>query len=411
VKHLATAGLPLAKVSAALRKTTDTLASELTSPTDQPPPWSEFEWRIAQAVAAMQGTAGLLCEGMRWPGPASWCQFVERQRDHILRRQHRISRLLERIDATAGRAGIAVMALKGAALHAIGVYQAGERPMADIDLLVRPSDEQAMLRVLEGLGYSITVTIWRHQTLMPRIYSPPANLGEDADNAIKIELHTRIVELLPMCAVDITPIVLGREMHAGLNAYPGAAALMVHLLLHAASNMRARALRLIQLHDVARLAARFSAADWEQLRTACLEEAGLWWLAPPLIMTDRYYPGVIPPLLLARLESECPRLLARLSRRQGLMAVSWSNVRIEAFPGIEWARTPQEALRFALSRIWPSREALHDRGVFVEQNPRVAAISWYGISHAGRMVRWIYSRPLRAQTMLTVCAALEQPGV
>src|ERR1039457_5960570 len=36
----------------------------------------------------------------------------------------------------------------------------------------------------------------------------------------------------------------------------------------------------------------------------------------------------------------------KLSRRQRLVAVSWSNVRIEAFPGIEWARTPQEALRF-----------------------------------------------------------------
>jgi hypothetical protein len=409
VKQLATTNLSLPKVSAAVSKTTEALAQELTSPTNEPPAWSEFEWRIAQAVAAMQGTASLLCGSLRWQSPASWRQFLQQQRDHILRRQQRISQLLELIDVTARREAIAAMALKGVALHADGVYQAGERPMADIDLLVRPSDQQAMVRLLESLNYSITVTTWRHQTFMPRNHGPHATLGEHADNPIKIELHTRIMEPLPIRAVDITSFLLQREMHAGLNTYPCHAALMLHLLLHAAGNMRARALRLVQLHDIARLAARFGATDWEQLRTAPLDEPGLWWAAPPLILTARYYPGVIPPSLLCEVQSGCPWWLARLSRRHNLMAVSWSNVRVEAFPGIEWARTPREALRFALSRIWPSREALHDLEVFSQQNPRTAAIPWYGISHASRIVRWVFSRPPRVQSMLTIRAALEQP--
>lgn len=408
MEQLATAGLPLSRVRAALRKTTDTLALELTAPTNQPPPWNEFEWRVAQAVAAMQGTAGLLCGGVRRWGPASWSQYLEQQRDHIRARQHRIARLLEEIDGAARRAGLAFMALKGAALHAIGVYQAGERPMADIDLLVYRADEDAMLRLLEGLGYSLTATIPRHHTLMPRDYKPPATWGDHADNAIKIELHTRIVELLPIRSVDVTPIVLSREMHAGLNPYPDPSALMAHLLLHAAGNMRTRVLRLIQLHDIAKLAGRFGAEDWERLRTACRNETGLWWLAPPLIVTDRYYPGLIPPTLLAQLESECPWLLARVSRRQGLMEVSWSNARIEAFPGIEWATTLREALRFAIGRIWPSQEASYGWAVFVEQNPRMAGIRWYEISHAGRMVRWVVCRPPRMQTMRSVNAALGQ---
>jgi Uncharacterised nucleotidyltransferase len=407
VKQLATTKLSLPKVNAALRKTTEALASEVTSPTNEPPQWSEFEWRIAKAVASMQGIASLLWGTIRWQSPARWRQFLEQQRDHILRRQHRISQLLELIDVTARREGVATMALKGAALHAAGVYQAGERPMADIDLLVRPSDQQAMLRLLEGLDYSITTTDWRHQALMPRIQSPHATLGEHADNPIRIELHTRIMELLPVSAVDITSFVLPREMHAGLNAYPCDVALMMHLLLHAAGSMRSRALRLVQLHDIARLAARFSAADWEQLRTARLD-AGLWWVAPPLILTARYYAGVIPHSLLAQVESKCPWLLAKLSRGHGLMALSWSNIRIQAFPGIEWARTPREALRFALSRIWPSRAALHDLEVYSKQNPRTAAIPWYGISHGARIVRWVFSRPPRVQSMLAIRAALEQ---
>ena len=40
---------------------------------------------------------------------------------------------------------------------------------------------------------------------------------------------------------------------------------MRHLLLHAAGNMRAHALRLVQLHDIALLAPRLDAAAWERL--------------------------------------------------------------------------------------------------------------------------------------------------
>ena len=43
-----------------LRTTTELLAQELAAPTSEPPRWSEFEWRIACAVAAMQGVSPLL---------------------------------------------------------------------------------------------------------------------------------------------------------------------------------------------------------------------------------------------------------------------------------------------------------------------------------------------------------------
>ena len=398
----------LSEIAAALRETTETLARELTTPGNRAPLWSEFEWQIARAVTAMHGVSSLLCTNLRWQGPASWQRFLDEQRDHTLRRHQKISQLLERIDAHSRREGIAMLALKGAALHAAGIYQAGERPMADIDLLVRPGDREAAARLLERCGYSTTALNWRHQTLQPLIQAAPSSLGEHRDNSIKIELHTRIMEPLPIRETDITSFLLPGPMPAGLNAYPSAAALMSHLLLHAAGNMRARALRLIQLHDIARLAVRFSDSDWAELRAARPHGKGLWWAAAPLTLTARYYPATIPRDYLAQLQSECPWLLAKLSRRHQLVAVSWSNLRIQAFPGIEWARTPLEALRFAISRIWPSRGALRDLQVFTTQNPPVATIPWYGISHGARILRWIFSRPPRVQTMLTVRAALAQ---
>src|SRR4030095_11474335 len=121
----------------------------------------------------------------------------------------------------------------------------------------------------------------------------------------------------------------------GLNGYRSVALLMRHLLLHAAGNMRARALRQIQLHDIACLAARFSEVDWREL----LDTRERWWMLPPLELTFRYYTPPIPAFVWHALQSACPRRLLRATARLGLSDVSWSNLRIEAVPGIQWARS------------------------------------------------------------------------
>jgi hypothetical protein len=182
----------------------------------------------------------------------------------------------------------------------------------------------------------------------------------------------------------------------------------LHLLLHAAGNMRARALRLIQLHDIALLAARFAPGDWEELLAMRQDGRTLWWALAPLILTTRYYPAAIPPSLIGRLGVECPWLLGKLARHQRLADVSWSNIRIEAFPGVEWSQTPREALAFMSSRIWPSREARLELREGAAQIPDSSTVPWYGISHAARILRWVLSRPPRVQTLLSVRAALAQ---
>jgi hypothetical protein len=196
--------------------------------------------------------------------------------------------------------------------------------------------------------------------------------------------------------------------HAGLNAYPTAASLMLHLLLHAAGNMRARALRLIQLHDIALLAARFAPADWDELLAIRPDGRGLWWALAPMMLAARYYPAAIPRDLPAKLGVECPRRLVKLTSRQQLSDVSWSNIRIEAFPGVEWSRTPQEALKFMSSRIWPSRADRLELKMGAAQIPGSSSIPWYGSSHTARILRWVFSRPPRVQTLLSVQAALAQ---
>jgi hypothetical protein len=401
---------PMREIAVALRKTTETLAQELAVPANGPPAWTEFEWQIARAASAMQGVSSLLYAGARWQGPDGWRRFLHEQWSQSVARHAEIARRLDAIDSQARLAGVAFVALKGAALHATGVYGGGERPMGDIDLLVRHADAEATARVLEACGYAAFFAVGRHQVFQPRASKAltGAILGEHIDSQIKVEVHTRIAESLPVAATDITQFLLPLAMQPGLNAYPSPASLMMHLLLHAAGNMRARALRLIQLHDVALLAGRFGAGDWRELLAARPNGRPLWWAFAPLRLAARYYPASIPPELLATLDMQCPWLLNKLTRRQHLTDVSWSNIRIEAFPGLEWSRTPAEALEFMRQRIWPSREARLQVEEVGAQIPGSSSVPWYGVAHGARILRWIFSHPPRVQTLLSVRAALGQ---
>jgi hypothetical protein len=400
----------LTTIAAALRKTTEALAHDVAVPANEIPQWTEFEWRIGRAAAAMHGISSLLYRGLRWHGPESWQSFLQGQWDQSVERHRRIAMLLDAIDSRARCEGLALMALKGAALHASGFYAGGERPMGDIDLLIRAEQANRIARLLEHCGYEGAFSSSRHQVFKPLASKIPTpdTLGEHVDSPIKIEVHTRIEEHLPANGVEITPFLLPRAMHPGLNAYPSTVCLMLHLLLHAAGNIRARALRLIQLHDIALLAARFLPSDWEELLATKPVGQSLWWALAPLLLTARYYPAKIPTTLFARLSVECPWLLRKLARRQQLTDVSWSNIRISAFPGVEWSRSPLEALNFMSGRIWPSRKARLELEVGAAEIPGVSTLPWYGISHAARIFRWVFSRPPRVQTFLCVRAALEQ---
>src|SRR6185437_2487498 len=359
----------------------------------------------------MQGMSSILCAGLRWKRPLHWQRFLEGQREHVAGRHQRVMALLDRIDTQARHDGISLLALKGAALHRTGIYAAGERPMADIDLLVQEGDLAATTETLGSCGFAMSFGTWRHRVFESQIKSTrvPAGFGEHIDLPIKIEVHTSIRERLPVSEIDITPLVFRTAEPPGINDYPSAASLMLHLLLHAAGNMRAHALRLIQLHDIMLLATTFGPGDWEELLSARPNGQGLWGAMMPLAMTARYYPAAIPSPVLVRLAAICPRYLRKISHRRRLADVSWSNIRISAFPGIEWARTPKEAVRFIVSRMWPGRTEKLELCHFAANHPGASSIPWYGISHSARILRWIFSNPPRVQCWIVVRAALEHP--
>lgn len=399
---------PLRQIAAALTTTTERLAAELAAPGIAAPDWSEFEWRVALSVAAMHGVSGLLANRLRWDGPSLWSVFLAEQRAQTALRQRRIEAQLVRIDAAARAAGIAAIALKGAALLERGLYASGERPMGDIDLLVRPAEADAAAALLIGLGHVEGISTDRHRVFEQAAPHAPIAFGEHADNPLKIELHARIAEPLPLLEVDITAGVAPRDWlddpRPGLNGYRSTAALMRHLLLHAAGNMRSEGLRLIHLHDIAALARRMNAADWDELFDAPLRDG--WWALPPLRLAERYFAPSVPSTALARAARDCPPLLRRAARRCRLTEVSLSKPRIAAFPGIEWSRTPAEAFRYAARRVWPERAARALMQRHAVAQPALIGDGWTGRSQLHKALRWLFDAPPRAQTIYSVRRAL-----
>jgi hypothetical protein len=397
---------PFAVVAAALRKTTERLAADVVKSSASAPEWSELEWAIARSAAAMQGISALLANNLSWSGPQAWASFLAQQREQGVQRHARIGALLEQLDVAARQRGVECLALKGAALRSLELYRPGERPMADIDLLVSTRDTEAIAAALADIGYVEAFTMRRHRVFEPRHKTAAHGYAEHVDNPLKIEVHTAIAEPLPVRKVDITERLASDRGRPGLNNYPSLVSLMLHLVLHAAGNIRAHSLRQIQLHDMALVGNLLYDSDWDMLlerRHGC--EAP-WWLYPPLALTARYYPEHIPAEALRAARAACPRVLRLAAARQSLTDVSWSNLRIPAFPGIAWSRTPLEVLRFVRSRVLPSRVSLAELELARRAQPQLDTVPWYGVSHGRRILRWLVSRPPRVQTMVSVAAAL-----
>jgi hypothetical protein len=400
---------PPRELRTTLRRITERLATELAQPGNTAPDWSELEWGLARGVAAIHGVSSLLASALKWDGPPGWKPFLATQRAHVAARHRRIEELLSQLDTRSRDESVALVALKGAALHSLGLYRPGDRPMADVDLLVHPGDAKRAEQVLESLGFSEQYANWKHKVFVPAVRTVHRGLGEHAKNYIKIELHQRLAEILPLRITEVTQTVLASRTHPGLNPYPSKAALIAHLLIHAASSMAYRSLRLLHLHDIALVSSRMSASDWNELLALGRDPDGLWWALPPVRLTARYYTASIPKDVQAALTEHCQWTVQRLTGRQSLSDVSLSYPWIEAFPGIGWCRSLAEVMELIYSRIRPGEETLSLRKVEAETQVSAATSDWSSLSQGRRMLRWLLSKQTRAQTLHAVRTALTAP--
>jgi hypothetical protein len=396
---------PPADLYPTLCKVTERLARELADPTSCAPDWSAFEWVMARAVAALHGISPLLSRSLQWQGPGSWTRFLEEQRVHTAARYLQIQALLGSIDQKACEAGVAGTALKGAALHEMGLYAAGDRPMADIDLLVRPADADRMAALLVTLGYRQSGETWKERIFNHVDERAPAAFGEHSNNSLKIELHEGIREKLPWRMTDASEFIFPLQPRPGLNGYPSNGSLMRHLLLHAAGSMVFQSLRILHLHDIALLSTRMSESDWNELTTLHPPDARMWWAFPPLALVSRYYPSRVPRHVLAALSKACSFVLRVIVARKSLIDVSYSYLWIKAFPGIEWSQSIPECVAYAASRVRPNAEHMAQREYVATNQTWAKQGDWSRMSQGRRILRWLASRQTRPTVMHTISAA------
>ncbi|MCP3903371.1 MAG: SET domain-containing protein-lysine N-methyltransferase [Planctomycetes bacterium] len=151
-------------------------------------------------------------------------------------RNVQIMHLLERVARHCNDAGIPVMALKGAALNLTVYERPTERPMSDLDLLVRVDDLERVHALFEKLGFLRSPSQFR-EDFFPRFYYE-IQYTAGSVSPVSIDLHVRPFRLVrhsrfvPDAAFweRSGPIPIGRTT----VRIPGAEEMLIHLAAHSA---------------------------------------------------------------------------------------------------------------------------------------------------------------------------------
>ncbi|MFI5182196.1 MAG: nucleotidyltransferase family protein [Thermoanaerobaculia bacterium] len=273
----------------------------------------------AAFAASVQGLTPLLAV---LPGtsefPPALAEFLAHERAASARRASVLAGILANVTGALEAAGVPTVALKGAVL-AFRHYPAPElRPMGDLDLLLaEPSRLADATAILETVGWARLLDTPRH-----RVFSRPDErvarpACEDAENPVRIELHTSFRMPVLGRTYDATRELLAApERHeicgARIRIVSGNA-LGRHLLFHAAEDFASRGLRGIQAHDF-RLLSRltgplrieFSGAD---------RKAGLAPVAVAARAVESLFPESFAPEFLAGISAGIsPRVFASAAR-------------------------------------------------------------------------------------------------
>jgi hypothetical protein len=231
--------------------------------------WGPDDWTDLRRVVTFQGLAAHLARVL--PGSAiaasiqpATLDWLAGQAAQNARRIERMHEELNAILAAADVAGIEVMPLKGAVLTTVPGLDPAVRPMADLDLLVRPGDRERMATVLTGLGYARDADDAPHPThdvfLDPGAGRVVAHEGEHPDNPRRVELHTEVKRHLWALASDddLTGMLWRDARRADVVGRPASVpapqALLAHLAIHATSDLLVGRGRLVQWLDLGAVA-------------------------------------------------------------------------------------------------------------------------------------------------------------
>ena len=308
--------------------------------------------------------------------------------------------VLSRVAARFNAAGIPLLVLKGAALNLTLYDRADERPMGDLDLLIKPEHVEATFALLEELGCFRREPLVR-EDFFPRFYYE-VEYAAGSVYPVKLDLHVRPFRPLRYSRLVPTDALWGRAEPVRIGQatvlVPSADDMLIHLAAHSAIHGNARP---IWLQDVKRWAdAHRTNIEWSRL----VDKVQAWGLVLPVreaIRTaQRDFGRVCPPEVLHRLSqlrvNWRDRLALYQAPRDGAHPVSHVAVNVLCTPGWRFS------LGYLLAVLLP------DRGHMSE---------WYCRRHWGwlpwaHVLRWlspVTRRVPRFWTWFTKIEARESP--
>lgn len=298
-------------------------------------------------------------------------------------RNGRMMRVLDRIAVRFEEAGVPLLALKGAVLNLTVYDRADQRPMDDLDLLIREEDVDracALLESMEGIRGDSLV----REDFFPRFhYEIDYTVG--LIYPVRVDLHVRPFRPLRYSRVVPTDALWASARPAridrGTILVPSDEEMLVHLAAHAAIHACEREMWLV---DLRRWVERNGdMMDWSRL----VETAGRWGLALPvreaLAHAERslgsFLPAVVLPGLMRRNVNWRDRLALRQAPRDAERPAMHVLVNALTTPG----------LMFVLGYL---------RRVLIPDSPHMA--DWYAGRHRGwlplaHLCRWM--RPLTSR--------------
>lgn len=278
----------------------NTIAGWLAEPEPKNPSWPSETWETFQFVCRVHGVAPLLRQKI---GGAAWLakptrSWLAEQYAFNSRRIAKMHAELKEILALFGQHNIPLMPLKGSIISVEYYQDPGQRPMADLDLLIRAENFEAGARLLNRLGYERAVTHWKHiEFSRPGNRQVVSTTCEHPDNPRKLELHLRCRETFGGPTLDLTEMMWEHATRGDLlgeqTLLPTIEALWLHGLVHATYHIWQGRGRLIHLIDLARLSPHLANPQrW-------LAKVDARFTYPALALQQQYLPGSLGDALLA----------------------------------------------------------------------------------------------------------------
>jgi hypothetical protein len=364
--------------------------------------WDDTDWEAARWAVQVHGIGALLDRAAeRWPDAdalhPTLRSYLAEQRRLSGERVALLLQDLAEILRACEQEQIAAAPLKGSLLATLYYAEPGLRPMNDLDLLVRPADEQRMLRLLARLRYQPLARSQKHVLLArPESHGPVVSFtGEHPDNPRSLDLHTRLAEYFWGIKYDLTEEAWADSASGRLQGAEarvlGPAALMHHLAIHASSDALARRLRLLHLADIAFVADKIDQADWDRIVAGAQRRGEQRLVYPALMLTNRYYPAV-PAAVLRALRSGVPQALLQQLDSTSLDLLSFCNpAPTTPAEKLRWFRPGYEQARALRHMLLPNPGEL---GHWYPNLARPALLPIAYLRYAGEILGWGVRRAL-----------------